>query len=100
MGSVLSPVKIKSHSNTITYINAGPVNSMYIDSDGYAYSWGRGTECQLGTGSVSSSFSPVRISNSLTFTKVCFGKNHAVGRTRSGSMYYWVSFQYIKTIPY
>ncbi|EFC44818.1 predicted protein [Naegleria gruberi] len=88
-GVVTYPVKIKSHSNTITFINAGPYNSVYLDSDGYAFSWGRGSECQLGTGSTAVSSSPVKISNTLKFTKICFGKSHAVGRTTSGVMYYW-----------
>jgi alpha-tubulin suppressor-like RCC1 family protein len=57
--------------------------------DGLAYCWGWNALGQLGSGSTTSSRTPVLVSPSLKFIQISAGNRHTCGVTASGQAYCW-----------
>lgn len=61
---------------------------MAIDSNGGVWTWGYGGYGQLGTGAISSLYSPQKM-GAATWTKVAMGGNHSVGIQTDGTLWAW-----------
>lgn len=74
----------------IVYIAAGDTFSAAINKHGEVYTWGNNKNGQLGDGSTSNKYTPVRVKASLTgIIKVELGINHMVALKSDGSVYTW-----------
>lgn len=86
----------------------GPFSARAVDADGMAvvsndfsvsvlvpesnaYAWGANANGQVGNNTTTAQFSPVRVSNGVTFTQVTRGGNHACGLDATGKAWCWGS---------
>jgi hypothetical protein len=76
---------------TATAIAAGHYFSLAVTSTGAVYSWGDGSDGQLGDGADDSSDTPVQVElpAGADVTAIAGGSGHALALTASGTVYAW-----------
>ncbi len=70
-------------------IAAGPYHNCGIAQGGAAYCWGLNWYGQLGSGTTTSTTSPVAVTGGHTFTQIAAGQYHTCALDTSGSAYCW-----------
>ena len=86
------PVKVNNSSSTlpeksVKYVALGTYRSAAITKDGDLYMWGANGSGQLGNGSTTDSYTPVKIMENVT--AVSLGSYHSAAITKDGSLYMW-----------
>jgi alpha-tubulin suppressor-like RCC1 family protein len=73
-----------------TAISAGYFSSMAISSGGGVLTWGYSSQGELGTGTTTSSFTPVSVTGVPgTVTAIAAGQEHDAALTSTGAIYAW-----------
>ena len=70
-------------------ISTGLSSVTFLDTSGYAWSWGNNNYGQLGDNTVASRSSPTYIVGMKLFTKISNGAYHAVALNTSGYAWSW-----------
>jgi alpha-tubulin suppressor-like RCC1 family protein len=86
------PTKVQAPEGvSFTQISAGIYTTVALDSDGHAYAWGQNDDGELGNGTISGSFVPVRVHlpAGVTFTQVEAGHYYFVAVGSDGNTYAW-----------
>ncbi len=74
----------------IVYIAAGQNYSAAINAKGEVYTWGFNTNGQLGDGTSTHKYTPVRVKANLTgILQIACGANHMLALKTDGSVYVW-----------
>ena len=86
------PVKVNNSSSTlpeksVKYVALGTYHSAAITKDGSLYMWGYNNYGQLGNGSTTNSYTPVKIMENVA--AVSLGDYHSAAITKDGSLYMW-----------
>ena len=86
------PVKVNNSSSTlpeksVKYVALGSYHSAAITKDGSLYMWGYNNYGQLGNGSTTYSYTPVKIMENVA--TVSLGAWHSAAITKDGSLYMW-----------
>ena len=86
------PVKVNNSSSTlpeksVKYVALGSYHSAAITKDGSLYMWGYNNYGQLGNGSTTNSYTPVKIMENVA--AVSLGSYHSAAITKDGSLYMW-----------
>ncbi len=78
-------------SDSFAAISAGGMHTCGLTTDGVAYCWGSGGSGELGTGTISFSSEPIRVSGGHIFTTISAGDNYTCGITTAAKAYCWGS---------
>lgn len=70
------PVKLDNFAQKVSQVTCGEYFSAALDTDGNAYTWGRGDSGQLGHGNSSDLDAPKRIDFPVKFSKISAGDTH------------------------
>lgn len=70
-------------------ISTGLSHSLYIRPDGSLWAWGENTYGQLGNGTLTTTFTPVRIGSDLDWVYVSVGTDFSLGIKADGSLWSW-----------
>jgi len=70
-------------------VSVGMFHTVAIREDGSLWAWGSNSSGQLGDGTTSTSYSPVRIGTSADWLAVSAGSSHTVGIREDGSLWAW-----------
>ncbi|MGO0060210.1 Ig-like domain-containing protein [Brevibacillus fluminis] len=97
----LKPIPVPAFADVeATGIAAGAKHSMAVTKDGYAYTWGRNDQGQLGIGNMGNTWRtehfPQRLpkqDSNTNFTAVWAGGNHSFAKNALGNVYVWGSNQ-------
>ena len=86
------PVKVNNSSSTlpeksVKYVALGTYHSAAITKYGSLYMWGYNNYGQLGNGSTTNSYTPVKIMENVA--AVSLGDYHSAAITKDGSLYMW-----------
>ena len=86
------PIKVNNSSSTlpeksVKYIALGYYHSAAITKDGSLYMWGRNNYGQLGDGTTTDRYTPVKIMDNVA--SVSLGGSHSAAVTKDGSLYMW-----------
>ena len=86
------PVKVNNSSSTlpeksVKYVALGSYHSAAITKDGSLYMWGYNNYGQLGNGSTTNSYTPVKIMENVA--AVSLGRWRSAAITKDGSLYMW-----------
>ena len=86
------PVKVNNSSSTlpeksVKYVALGTYHSAAITKYGSLYMWGYNNYGQLGNGSTTNSYTPVKIMENVA--AVSLGACHSAAITKDGSLYMW-----------
>ena len=74
----------------IVYIAAGTNFSAAINKYGEVYTWGLNSNGQLGDGSTTNRYTPIRVKANLSgIIKVACGTNHMIAQKADGTVYTW-----------
>jgi alpha-tubulin suppressor-like RCC1 family protein len=85
-----SPVQITGGGSNWKLISNGGYNGAAgIRADGSLWTWGRGTEGQLGNGAATTRSSPVQVSNGPNWKYVSSGQFHNAALKVDGSLWTW-----------
>ncbi|QIM17883.1 hypothetical protein G7066_02830 [Leucobacter coleopterorum] len=86
----LLPVVVSSEGVEFTQVSAGATAALALDSDGNAYAWGKNDAGQLGDGTTTDRFTPVRVNTGgVTFTQINSAASISLGLTSEGNIYAW-----------
>ena len=88
-----TPTQVGTSNDWIS-VSKGDGFSAALQRDGSVWTWGQNHVGQLGNGSLTSGFVPVRMEVVGVWTAVTCGKDHAIGLQRDGSLWAWGSNQY------
>ena len=83
-----SPVQIGSLTNW-SKVTAGPEFALALKTDGTLWSWGEGTDGQLGQGVKINRSSPVQVGALTNWSDVSAGFNHAIAIKTDGTLWGW-----------
>lgn len=86
--SSMRPLAV-ANASSFAKVFAGYNHACALDSTGAAYCWGRNFDGQLGDGSTTDRWSPVRTGGSLRFTSLSLGVWHTCGIATDGYAYCW-----------
>lgn len=86
-------VKKNGLSNIIA-VSGGAFHQVALKNDGTVWSWGTGTEGQLGNGTRSVSDIPVKAKNLTGVAKISAGEFHTIVIKKDGSIWVWGSNQH------
>ena len=86
------PIKVNNSSSTlpeksVKYIALGYYHSAAITKDGSLYMWGYNRSGQLGDGTTTDRYTPVKIMDNVA--SVSLGGSHSAAVTKDGSLYMW-----------
>jgi alpha-tubulin suppressor-like RCC1 family protein len=85
-----TPVSIAGTVKTFCQISSGQYNSLAIDKNGRAWSWGDNGFGQLGDNSITQRCTPVSVAGAAkTFCKIDGGNNHVLAIDRTGRVWAW-----------
>ncbi len=87
-GGVTSVI-LRTYNNNLWPNPTGSNSSVLRQVDGSAYSWGTGTDGQLGNNAAVNKSSPVAVVGGLKFKQVSGGLSHQLGLTETGELYAW-----------
>ena len=74
---------------TFTQLTAGWLHTCGLSTDGGALCWGRATEGQLGTGSLTSTGTPTPVAGTQTYVQLETGASQTCGITAAGGLECW-----------
>ena len=86
------PIKVNNSSSTlpeksVKYIALGYYHSAAITKDGSLYMWGYNRSGQLGDGTTTDRYTPVKIMDNVA--SVSLGGNHSAAITKDSNLYMW-----------
>ena len=86
------PIKVNNSSSTlpaksVKYVALGSNHSVAITKDGSLYMWGYNTYGQLGDGTTTNKYVPVKVMDNVA--SVSLGSSHSAAITKDGSLYMW-----------
>ena len=86
------PIKVNNSSSTlpeksVKYIALGYYHSVAITKDGSLYMWGYNRSGQLGDGTTTDRYTPIKIMDNVA--SVSLGGSHSAAVTKDGSLYMW-----------
>jgi alpha-tubulin suppressor-like RCC1 family protein len=88
--SQLTPVSVLGAVKTFCKIAAGADNSLAIDKNGRAWSWGTNTNGQLGNNSTVSQRTPVSVLGAVkTFCQISGGSSYSLAIDKNGRAWGW-----------
>ncbi|MDX1673843.1 MAG: hypothetical protein R3314_03480 [Longimicrobiales bacterium] len=74
---------------TFTQLTVGWLHTCGLSTDGAALCWGRATEGQLGTGSITSTGTPTPVAGTETYVELETGASQSCGITATGGLECW-----------
>jgi alpha-tubulin suppressor-like RCC1 family protein len=80
--------------SNIVAIAAGHAHSLAVDKSGNVWAWGLNSDGQLGNGTVTPSYTPVRVTGLSKVVAVAAGNNHSVALTSDGTLWSWGNNDY------
>ncbi|MES2178804.1 MAG: Ig-like domain-containing protein [Gemmatimonadota bacterium] len=83
------PTLVNTGGRTFVSLAAGLRSLCGLDVSGQAFCWGEGGGGQLGTGTTSSSTTPVATSTALRFTSLTAGFDHTCGHSTTNTVACW-----------
>ena len=88
------PIKVNNSSSTlpeksVKYVALGDRHSAAITKDGSLYMWGYNLLGQLGDGTTTNKYIPVKVMDNVV--SVSLGEDHSAAITKNGSLYTWGS---------
>ncbi|MFT8705496.1 InlB B-repeat-containing protein [Bifidobacterium aquikefiricola] len=93
----LTPVRVHTPAGvTFTNIHAGMGHTLALGNDGTLYAWGWNGYGQLGDGTTTNRYTPVRVNTpkGVTFTSIDGGYRHSLALGSDGNTYAWGSNEY------
>ncbi|WP_445341567.1 RCC1 domain-containing protein [Bifidobacterium sp. ESL0820] len=95
-----TPVRVKTPAGapgdfTYLQVSAGYWHSLAVSSDGYTYAWGSNYAGQLGDGTTTDRYTPVRVKTpagtpgDFTYLQVSAGRDHSLAVGSDGYTYAW-----------
>ena len=76
-------------------ISGGYAHACALTGAGAAYCWGLNDAGQLGTGTTTSSATPVPVAGGLKFVTITAGGSHTCALTGAGTAYCWGEARYL-----
>lgn len=81
-------------ANEIASISSGDFHNLLLRQDGSLWAWGANYNSQLGDGSTTARFSPVRVGSDTTWAVIDAGGDHNLAIKADGSLWAWGFNQY------
>lgn len=88
-GDYTTPVQVPGLSNVIQVALSGEGGGLAVESNGTLWAWGDNTYGELGNGTTTPSYSPVRVSSLSGIIQVASGGYDALALGSNGTVYAW-----------
>lgn len=87
--SSLAPVQVATGHQFVSLAGGSGLQVCGLKANGEAWCWGRGSEGQLGDGSLTNRATPVKVATSVKFTAISAGSSHTCALAEDGTAWCW-----------
>lgn len=92
LASIAQASTVQAHDGPQAHdamVAVGSNHTLVVDANGTVWAWGDNSYGQLGDGTTTASYTPVRVDDISNVIAVAAGSNHSVALTSDGQVYTW-----------